>query len=346
MEITPEFDSFIRNFFKQRRKIVIIPHLNPDGDALGATQALFSYYKKQGHRVWVISPDAPQETFHWMPGFNEIIIANQDLEKAKQTFEEAEVLFCLDFGSAARAGILENLITESSQPSINIDHHLDSAHFTTYRLHDVKACSTCELVYRFILYQNGRITPEVATCIYTGILTDTGSFRFRNVTPEVHRIVAELIEKGAQTDLVHNKIYYSNTVEKTRFMGYCLYERLKILPQLHTAYITVPLSLQQDMNYRVGDTQGLVMLTLSLKNINLGIVLVENEELIRMSFRSVGSFAANKLAARFNGGGHYNAAGAKSYSSLEETEKQLLAVLEEYKQELDYEIYDQVVFFV
>lgn len=339
MEISNQLDSFINDFFTQPRKIIIIPHLNPDGDALGSTQALFAYYRRRGHTVWVISPNEIQENFDWMPGFSEIVIANRELEKVQRLFEEAEVFFCLDFGGASRAGILEKYILSSSLPSINIDHHLDNTPFTTYRFHDVAACSTCELIYRFIIRQNGNFTPDVTTCIYTGILTDTGSFRFRNVTPAVHRIVAELIEYGAKTDLVHNRIYHSNSVARTRFIGHCLNQRLKVLPELQTAYVTAPLSLQQEMGYTIGDTQGLVMFTLSLKNINLGIVLVENEDLIRMSFRSAGAFAANKLAAHFGGGGHYNAAGAKSLDSLEEVETKLLSLLENYKSELCYQQY-------
>lgn len=339
MECSANLIPELRSACENPRHIAIIPHINPDGDAIGAATALALFLQTQGHTTTIISPTDVAYYLNWLPDSEQIISYERQPEIARQALQAAEIVFALDFGVASRAGKLMEFTT--GKPSINIDHHIDYQPFTTYVFRDVTASSTCELVYRFIklFAPDFSITADIATSIYTGILTDTGSFRYRSTSPAVHRVAAELMEAGADFERVHFKIYSSNTENRTRLQAYCVSEYLKVLPEYKTAYIAVPKTALMRFGYREGDTEGLVSYPLSIEGINLGVMILENRDMIRMSFRSIGPFPANQLAAHFNGGGHHNAAGGKSFDSLFETEQKFLSILPQYKQSLDYVLF-------
>lgn len=338
MQISDNFSDLITLLQNQERalKVAIIPHLNPDGDAIGAAAGLALFLKELGHTPVIVSPTDVPYYLGWIPGAETVLSDETDPKAARAAVQNADLVFCVDYGVASRAGKLPDSWT--GKPTVNIDHHVDYKPFTDYFFRDVTASSTCELIYRFIraVKPTFILSPALSTAVYTGILTDTGSFRYRSTTPAVHRVVAELMEAGADFERVHLKIYNSHTENRTRLQAYCISEYLRVLPEYRAAYLAVPHEALMRFHYQEGDTEGLVSYPLSIENINLGVMILENRDMIRMSFRSIGRFPANKLAAHFNGGGHHNAAGGRSFTTLAETESRFLDTLKTYKDDLQY----------
>ena len=334
------FSQRLRELLQQPQRILITTHLRPDGDAMGSSLGLYNYLKEKGHFVQVVTPTDFPRSYAWMKGSDHVLDAQTSLQQASLAAEEAQLIFCLDYGVLKRLATFEAAVRTSKAFKVHIDHHLDFEEFAEFPYRDVKASSTSELVYRFIheLETNPILNQATAECLYTGILTDTGSFRYATTTPAVHRIVADLIEKGADVLKIHHYLFNDFTENRTRFVGYCLYERMRVLPELHTAYFTIPHKDLERFQIEHGDTEGLVNYTLSIQGINFGVIMIEYPEQIKMSFRSIGSFPANSFAAHFQGGGHFNAAGGKSTQSLQATEQVFLKLLEGYKNALTYEI--------
>ncbi|SHH36241.1 DHH family phosphoesterase [Winogradskyella jejuensis] len=321
------------------KRIVIIPHRNPDGDAIGSTLGLMHYLKGYNHDVSVIAPNDYPEFLKWIPGEVSILKFETQQEVSKKLISEAEMMFTLDFNALHRTGNDMAAVLEASDAlKIMIDHHQAPDDYATYMYSDVSMSSTCEMVYNFIemLDDTNKITPEIATCIYVGIMTDTGSFRFRSTTSRTHQVIASLIDKGADNTNIHNQVYDTNSYSRLQLLGRAL-QNLKVIPEFHTAHITLSQAELDEFNFKKGDTEGIVNYALSIQNTRLAAIFIENtqEGIIKISLRSKGDFSVNELSRKhFNGGGHTNAAGGRSEDTLEATVEKFITILPEYKSQL------------
>ncbi len=329
--------SFIKLLSKPQR-VVIVPHINPDADALGSSLALAAVLKKKNHQVQVISPTEYPQFLNWMKGNNEVMVYNQGNEAAgDKVIAEADIVFCLDFCSLNRTDKMEKSLREAAAVKILIDHHHGKEDFADYEFWDTHSAATCELLYQLLVDIDERdlIDKNTAESLYAGVMTDTGSFRHPNTTRHVHQVVAELIDLGADVAKVSKLVYDNNSLSRQRFMGFALSERLEVLEQYKTAYFAISAEDLKKFSSQTGDTEGLVNYALSVRGITMAAIIIEREEAVKLSFRSVGDFAVNELAAEhFEGGGHKNAAGGISYASMEETVDKFLALLSQYKTQL------------
>jgi bifunctional oligoribonuclease and PAP phosphatase NrnA len=309
------------------KKVVIIPHKNPDGDALGSTLALNFFLNKTGHQSHVVSPNEYPDFLNWLPGQEGILKHTTETDKAVELIKAADLIFTLDFNSLGRVEMLEPHINASSAKKIMIDHHQEPSDYADIMYSDSNIGSTCEMVYNLISHLDAaQIDQKIATCLYTGIMTDTGSFRFPSTTPKTHHVIAELIDKGANHSEIHQNIYDTFTFDRLRLLGTAL-TNLKKIKELPVVYITISQEELNRNNFKKGDTEGFVNYGLSLVGISVAVIMIENEQeqIIKMSFRSKGAFSVNDFARTyFNGGGHHNAAGGASKLSLSETESKFI----------------------
>lgn len=300
--------------------VVITTHRNPDGDAMGSSLAMSLFLQSLGCTTHVIVPDSPPDFLRWLPEAETVVIFDRDPEDAQQLAKEADLIFCLDFNSMSRLANFADAVQASKAKKVLIDHHLDPEDFAHFALSDPTASSTCELVYRFIASLNllDHLDAEMGSCIYTGLVTDTGSFRYAAVTAETHNVAAHLLSIGVNHTAVHINLFDSNTEQRLRLIGFALAEKLVVLPDLATAYISLSLEEMQKFEFRKGDTEGLVNYALSIEGINLAVFFRESQDgIIKISFRSKGNYDVSKLAREhYHGGGHFNAAGGKSELSL------------------------------
>ncbi|MFM1875807.1 MAG: hypothetical protein RL266_1544 [Bacteroidota bacterium] len=219
-----------------------------------------------------------------------------------------------------------------------IDHHPQPDGFVDFMLSDTTSCSTAQLIHRFVAMMGDRIpNKESAECLYCGIMTDSGSFRFPSVTAETHRVVADFIELGVKQDEVYNLVNNTSSEHRLRLLGYCVDDKLTVLPKLNTAFITLTLEEKKRFHYQQGDSEGTVNYPLSIEGVNFSAIFIEAEDYVKISFRSIGSFDVNEFArAHFDGGGHRNAAGARSDLPMDETIEKFVALLQENKAKLNY----------
>ena len=319
-------------------KAVITAHQKPDGDAMGSTLGLYHFLKQLGHEVTVISPTNWAQFLDWMPGVDQVIDFEANKNEASQIVADADYVFCLDFNILHRTKHLEPIIRDSKALKILIDHHQqpDTPSFA-YGISDVKMSSTCEMVYDFIV-QSGHsnlINLEIATCLYTGLMTDTGSFRFPSTTASVHKIVAHLKELGLQHAKIHENIYDNSTEGRLKFMGNAFLNRMTVLPEFKTAIMAIPKTDIYKFELKTGDTEGLVNYLLSIEGIKFAAIVIDREEERKWSFRSKGNFDVNIFArTHFEGGGHANAAGGRSSKSVDETFNDFKNIIENYKSQL------------
>ena len=328
----------IKVLLSSPKAIVIIPHKNPDGDAIGSTLGLYHYLKMYNHKVVVIAPNDYPDFLKWMPDESSILKYETQQNDSDDYIKEADILFTLDFNSLSRIGDMEAAVTNAKGIKIMIDHHQQPDDYAKYMYSDVSMSSTCEMVFNFIdmLGDRDKINADIATCLYTGIMTDTGSFRFPSTTNATHYIIGNLIEKGAKNSDIHNNIYDTNSYERLQLLGRAL-SNLKVIPEYRTAYITLSQDELNTFNFKKGDTEGFVNYGLSLKGIIFAAIFIENqqENIIKISLRSKGDFSVNELSrAHFSGGGHTNAAGGKSDLNLSDTIDKFISILPQYKQDL------------
>ena len=324
----------VKKLLSEPQKIVIVPHKNPDGDAIGSTLALWHYFRNRGQEATVIAPNDYPRFLKWMAGTDEILNFERENSQAKSKIEAATLIFTLDFNHLGRIGQMEGHLNKLTVPFVMIDHHQEPGDYAAIMYSDVTMSSTCEMVYNFIdfLGDADAITPEMASCIYTGIMTDTGSFKFASTTAKTHRVVAQLIEKGAESTEIHHRVYDTNTPGRLHLLGAAL-ENMVILNDYNTAYMTLS---QEDLDahkYQKGDTEGFVNYGLTLEGITFAVIFIENREegIIKISFRSVGDFSVNEFARKhFEGGGHDNAAGGKSDRTLPDTARYFESLLSDY----------------
>ncbi|CAN1529677.1 COG0618 Exopolyphosphatase-related proteins [Flavobacteriaceae bacterium] len=305
------------------KKIAIIPHRGPDGDAMGSTLALYHFLLKNNHFPTVISPNDFPDFLAWMPGSETVKIYEKDKENCTKTLQEAELIFTLDFNALHRVGEMETVLEKLTAPFIMIDHHQKPDDYATYTYSDVAFGSTCEMIYNFISFLDKKqdLDKTIATCIYTGILTDSGSFRFPKTTGTTHRIIAELIDLGVENTVIPTLLFDNSSYSRLQLLGRAL-QNMKVMMDHKTSYTSLTQDELNSFDYIKGDTEGIVNYGLSIKGIVFAAIFIENKEegIIKISFRSQGSFDVNQFARdHFQGGGHSNAAGGKSEVSMEET---------------------------
>jgi phosphoesterase RecJ-like protein len=329
----------LKMFLEKPKNIVIVGHRNPDGDAMGSTLALKLYLDKKGHNCTVVVPNEYPEFLHWLPGSDTTYRFDWQNSQSQRAINNSDIIFLLDFNALHRVGSdMQNTLEKYPNDFAMIDHH-QQPDDVKYMYSDVEICSTSQMVYQFIEMNSdlNLIDADIATCIYTGIMTDTGSFRFRSTTSTTHRIIADLIDKGAKNDRIHNNVYDANSYNRLLLLGAAL-SNLEILPTFKTAFITLTDEEKKRFDFQKGDTEGIVNYALSLKGIVFAAIFIEDEEqgIIKISFRSKGHFSVNKFARNhFEGGGHDNAAGGKSYLPLQETITKFTTLLATYKSELE-----------
>jgi phosphoesterase RecJ-like protein len=330
-----------REYMSTTRKVVIVTHFKPDADALGSSLGLCGYLKKKGHHVTVITPSDYPDFISWMPGNDGVMIFHRDKAAlARTTINAADIVFCLDFNSLKRINELGEMVEKSSAKKALIDHHLEPEKFADFEVWDTAAASTAELVFLLIkeLGDENLIDAPIADCLYAGVMTDTGSFRHPNTTPQVFEVAASLVKKGADPAKVSKLVYDTNSIERLRLMGFVLGEKLQVLPEFRTAFITLNGDELKKYGSQTGDTEGLVNFGLSIKGIRLSVMISDRKENIKLSFRSLGDFSVNDFARKhFDGGGHKNAAGGQTSLTLDQTLKKFLDLLPQYKAELQKE---------
>lgn len=331
----------IQNFYSlltQPKKILITAHQKPDGDAMGASLGLYHFLIQFGHEVTVVSPTNWANFLNWMPGCEKVIDFEAKREESITLINQAEVLFCLDFNVLHRTKNMEPYLKKADCIKVLIDHHQQPEEEAfTYGISDTSKSSTCELVYDFIVNAGhaDKININVATCLYTGIMTDTGSFRFPSTTASVHRIVAHFKEIGLNHTTIHENIYDNFSESRLRFIGQALLNRLDVMYEYNTAMMAISKYDLIKYEIKTGDTESLVNYLLTIQGIKLGALVIDRDEERKWSFRSKGNFDVNTFARNyFEGGGHRNAAGGRSSDSLDQTVKKFKQVLQKYEQEL------------
>lgn len=327
-----------RQLIDDAAKIAIIAHMSPDGDAMGASLGLYQYLISIGKNVMVFVPNRFADFLAWMPGSEKIIVYDELKEKVETELSACDLLFALDFNTLSRIGKMNKFVSQLQCKKILIDHHRDPDAFCNLTISYPTIASTSELVFR-VIYQMGsfdKINKMSAECLYTGMMTDTGAFTFNSNHPEVYYIISELLKKGINKDEIYNKVYNTYSYDRVRLMGYALSEKMDILPEYHTAIITLSQAELDRFNYKEGDTEGFVNIPLSIKGIVFSVLIKEGKEMVKLSLRSRGTFPVNKVASTlFNGGGHINASGGESYLSLQETVVKLKTALPDYQKQLE-----------
>jgi phosphoesterase RecJ-like protein len=319
------------------KQIAILTHVNPDGDAIGSCLALSRVMSSLGHRPFVITPNVYPDFLKWMPGNDQILIFNNAQKKARQLIEGADIIFCIDFNDLSRIKIINELVKKSFAVKALIDHHPAGKYLADVVYCDIHTSSASELIYDFIqdLGFGKYIDTESATCIFAGIMTDTGCFSFNSSIPHTYRVVASLLEYGINKDMIYYNTYDTFTADRMRLLGYALNTKMEVIHKYHTAVISLTRAEQKEYNFHPGDSEGFVNYPLSIKDIRFSAIFIEKEDHVKISFRSKGLFAVNEFARlHFNGGGHLNASGGEYSGSLDEALNEFKKLLEHYHNEL------------
>jgi len=324
----------ISSWIDNAEHIAIVTHTNPDGDAIGSSLALCLALRKLGKDARVVIPDGLPDFLRWLPGIKLSTTFAYKQEIGTEIIREADLIFCLDFNDPKRLGGIRELLDASSSPKILIDHHEDPVPFADLTLSETWRGSVGEMVYVFLKaqFEEDLLDRDVATCLYVAIMTDTGNFSFASSYPEVFRVAGELLTYGINKDQIFSNVYDSFTEDRMRLQGYCMQEKMVVLPAYHTAYISLTDDELRRFSHRKGDTEGFVNIPFGIKGIRFSALFVEKKDRIKASFRSRGTFPVNRVASEhYNGGGHVNAAGGDSFLSMDDTLAHFEALLPQYK---------------
>jgi phosphoesterase RecJ-like protein len=327
-----KYTKELSKHFSSSENILLVCHINPDGDAIGSQLALYHYLSARGKKVEMVAPNNLQEFLKWMDGADKIHVFIKERDNCKKIFAEADLIVMLDFNQTNRLGEAEDQIIASPAQMIIIDHHLEPGDFPGLMISDPSKCSTSELVHELITVINDGpfLSKSYAEAMYVGIITDTGNFEHGNYTSRTFRIVADLLETGIGKERILNLIYNNFSAERMRLMGFSLNEKMIIIPEYQTAYISLTRNDLASFKYTKGDTEGFVNMPLSISGIIFSALFIEKEGFIKLSFRSKGKFPSNAFAAEyFSGGGHLNASGGEYPDTLENTIRYFKKVLKE-----------------
>ncbi len=325
-------DSFqkFKKLLKNSQKIVIVTHWSPDGDAMGSSLGLYLFLLKLGKKATVIVPNAYPDFLQWLPGNKQVLNFQENEAKATKIIYSADAIFTLDFNSYKRLEKLGGILEKTTAPKILVDHHQQPDNYASLYFHDVDACSTCELIFDLIvgLGEKKLIDKKIAACLYTGLMTDTGSFRYPSVTYRTHLILSELLKTGIVPSEIHSAVYDNYSLERLKLLGFVLNEKLKLIEGYPVAYFTLTEKELEKFNYQKGDIEGLVNYPFSIKGIKVCALFNESEGYVKISFRSKGEIDMNTFARNhFGGGGHINASGGKSSESLASTETKFIELV-------------------
>jgi phosphoesterase RecJ-like protein len=319
----------LRELLSTRRRCAITTHFNPDADALGSSLGLMHLLRAAGHEAQVVLPNTPSGDLHWMPGYREVTSHDVRRAESEAVLSGSDLLFCLDFNRADRVGQAEAALRRAPV-HVLIDHHREPDGFARLAWTDTSACATAQMIHDLAVAMGWQVylDAEAATCLYAGIMMDSGSFRFSSTTPHTLRVAAALMEAGAVPERIHSAIMDNNREDRLRLLGFALNERMEVFPDLGTALFTLSTDDLQRFQYRPGDTEGLVNYGLTMTGIRLAVFLVERPDVVKISMRSKGALPVNTfLAAHFNGGGHLNAAGGQEKAPLDTVRSNLMAAL-------------------
>lgn len=312
----------LKQLLVNRRSAVVTVHKNPDGDAMGSGLAWYHILKKWAIDVHIIVPNDYPAFLHFLPGNDDVINFERERDKALPLIEDADVIFALDYNDFSRTGDMADFLVNSPADKVLIDHHLDPVAKVDMMFSNPKSCATAEMVYNMMegMELLEMLDADIATCIYTGLVTDTGSFRFPSTSDYTHRIAAHLIQLGVNNGAVHRHLSDNNSETMLKMRGHVLSNNLVVLPEYKTAYIWLSRKEQEKYDTKPGDTEGLVNEALSIKGVVMAAFFKEDYKMVKISFRSLGTFPVNELSSKhFNGGGHVNAAGGNSLDSLKES---------------------------
>ena len=327
-----KYTKELSKLFSSSENILIICHINPDGDAIGAQLALYHYFKAKGKNVSLLAPNYLQEFLKWLDGADQINIFIKDRKKSRMLIDKADLIVMLDFNHPGRLGESEDSVTASKAKKVVIDHHLDPENFADLIISDPGKCSTSELVHELICEINGEefMNRSYAEALYVGIITDTGNFEHGAYSSRTFRIVADLLDSGIVKEKIINLIYNNFSSDRIRLQGFALNQRMVVIPEFKTAYIHLSKDDMKAYNHVKGDTEGFVNMPLSIKGINFSALFIEKDNFIKLSFRSKGQFPSNEFASLyFSGGGHLNASGGEYTDTLDNTIAYFLQVLKE-----------------
>ncbi|MFC2102437.1 bifunctional oligoribonuclease/PAP phosphatase NrnA [Bacteroidota bacterium] len=327
----------VQELLSSSQNILLTTHTNPDGDAIGSSLAFYRYLLKKGHSVSMMVPDVFPSFLGWLADTEKIVVFSEQKEKVLKAISEATVIFSLDYNDLSRIKDATDPVRNSAALKIVLDHHLHPSDDYDLKLSVTGTSSTAELVFDFIQAMGDEelMDKEIAEALYTGIVTDTGSFSYSCNYVKTYEVIAALFRCGIDGEHIHRLIYDTYSEHRLRLLGYSLSERLVVLPEFHTAYIYLTEEDLERFHYQIGDTEGVVNYALSIEGINMAALFSERDNSIRISFRSKGNFSVERIASDyFDGGGHANASGATSYLSMEETVKKFRDLLSHYKESL------------
>jgi phosphoesterase RecJ-like protein len=327
-----KYTKELSKHFSSSENILIISHINPDGDSVGAQLALYHYFKANNKNVALMAPNNIQEFLKWMDGADQINIFIKDRKKCRLLVERADLIIMVDFNQSNRLGEAEDIVVSSGARKVIIDHHLNPENFADLIISDPSKCSTSELVHELLSEIGGAefMTRSYAEALYVGIITDTGNFEHGSYSSRTFRIVADLLDKGVVKEKIINLIYNNFSSDRIRLQGFALNQRMVVLPEFRTAYIYLSKNDLKKYNHVKGDTEGFVNMPLSIKGINFSALFIEKDNFIKLSFRSKGQFPSNEFASLyFSGGGHMNASGGEFNDTLGNTIAYFLKVLKD-----------------
>ncbi len=319
-------------------KITLITHVNPDGDAIGSMLGLYWFLLKKGCQVSMAVPNGFPQFLDWMEGADRILVFSKQQEKVKEELEKADMVFCLDFNEPGRLGGIRPILEELDATKILVDHHPDPDCFADHSFSVQEVSSTAELVYQLIegLGDTELVDTVISECLFVGIMTDTGCFSFNSSLPRTFEIVGELLLRGIDKDRIYSLVYDNYSEDRMRLLGYILQQKMVILPEHRTAYISLARDELKKFKHEKGDTEGFVNYPFSVSNIRVSALFIEKEDHIKISFRSKGDFPINTFAQQFfNGGGHKNAAGGESYEELGDTVMKFENLIGQYSDEIN-----------
>ena len=328
-----------KNLLSQKRNIVITTHRGPDGDAMGSSLALYNLLTNLGNDVSVITPNDYASFLHWLPGSEKVIEYDGNETLADRITNSAELIIMLDFNSKNRLDKYSDSVFSTDAYKVLIDHHQDpDMKIADLIFSDPNSCSTAQLLYEVLDLMNltVNVNQDIAECLYTGIMTDTGSFKYNSTTSKTHNIVAKLIDKGARSTMIHDLVYDNSSADRIKLLGYCINDKLLLYPENNSAIISLTNDELKRFNFKKGDTEGIINYALAIKDIIFAAFIVEREGVVKLSLRSKGDFKVNMIANKyFNGGGHTNAAGGISSVNVLETIKKVEEIINNYKEELN-----------
>lgn len=334
--MTPEYIQAVKELFTTPKNITITMHRNPDGDAIGSSLGLYRFLRMKGHIVNVIAPNEFPDFLAWLPDADSITVFEKDTEKAIKLLDNSQIIFTLDYNTLSRTGDkMQHILEKQEADFIMIDHHQEPADYAKYMFSDSKYGSTCEMIYHFItaLEEGSCIDKDLGECLYTGIVTDSGSFRYPSTTSTTHQVAAALIDLGIDNSKIHSNLFDNNSANRLQILARALHN-MKVMPEYNTSYTCMTQDELNKLGHTKGDTEGIVNYGLSIKGIVFTAFFTENKDegIIKISFRSKGDFDVNKYARKyFNGGGHINAAGGRSVETMENTIQKFIATLADTK---------------